>query len=337
MTSTSYFQSFDNITNKYFNVNFFTLLIIILSLIVIITISIIIYLYFHNNILKTAKLQQTINNIFNDPKIKTVNNKIDILTTSQKNIFISEQNKFKYDSFIKNLDVSIKYCIDNNMFTTAHNIQQFKHKYITIYKLQNDLNKLTSNSNESFNDLHIKHNCSYKQINTSISDKLKKIKQDKLLINEMPDGPKKTALLDKLIIEEYNIQITQQQEYIDTLDDSNSEKTNLQNELNNMKKAYTNNPSITPDKQRQQIEDYETEKKNKLQRQKLEYETQLDNIKSLEDSPEKQHKINEINQKLNQLKGSTYKNQVCSIINKIKYLNNELSNINTTIINHLHL
>lgn len=85
-----------------------------------------------------------------------VNNKIIKLTEKQINQNALDLFNYKHEKFIKNLDNSIQFCIDNNQFLLADNVSKYKILYLDLYKIKNKLDKKSNgkpvdyNSNEEF-------------------------------------------------------------------------------------------------------------------------------------------------------------------------------------------
>tara|TARA_Y100000389_G_scaffold204446_2_gene257053 strand:+ start:190 stop:753 length:564 start_codon:yes stop_codon:yes gene_type:complete len=144
----------DTIKNKfnefseYLNISTFTTIIIILLAIGLLAGAIIGYIIFKNNkhdhnemkrkLDETLEKTTGIKNLIKDPKILVVDNKIDIKTKKEKKEFNLEQHKFKHVIFIKNINNSIQFCIENNKFDLAEQIEKFKTLYKKLYKLNNN-------------------------------------------------------------------------------------------------------------------------------------------------------------------------------------------------------
>ena len=85
-----------------------------------------------------------------------VNNKIVVLTDTEISQNALDLFKYKHDKFLKNLDNSIQFCIDNNKFLLADNVTQYKILYFNLYKIKNKLEKnsygkpVDYNSDEDF-------------------------------------------------------------------------------------------------------------------------------------------------------------------------------------------
>jgi len=85
-----------------------------------------------------------------------INNKIIKLTDKELSQNALDLFKYKHSKFVKNLDNSIQFCIDNNKFMLADNISKYKILYIDLYKIKINLEKnsfgkyIDYNSNEDF-------------------------------------------------------------------------------------------------------------------------------------------------------------------------------------------
>ena len=85
-----------------------------------------------------------------------VNNKIIVLTDAEISQNALDLFKYKHKKFLKNLDNSIQFCIDNNKFLLADHITQYKTLYLDLYKIKNKLEKnaygkpVDYNSDEQF-------------------------------------------------------------------------------------------------------------------------------------------------------------------------------------------
>lgn len=122
------------------------------ALVLIMIIAIIIYLILNNK------------NIDKIPEIKTikktlvklsettpiVNNKIIVVSENDKLKNALKLLKYKHEKFLKNLDNSIEFCIDNNKFLLADYITQYKNLYIELYILQKNNKDTDINKNEEF-------------------------------------------------------------------------------------------------------------------------------------------------------------------------------------------
>ena len=93
--------------------------------------------------------------LFEKPK-GPINNKIIKLTDKQKTQNALDLFNYKHSKFIKNLDNSIQFSIDNNKFLLAEHISQYKNLYLDLYKIKLKLEKnsygkpIDYNSNEEF-------------------------------------------------------------------------------------------------------------------------------------------------------------------------------------------
>ena len=47
-----------------------------------------------------------------------------------------EEQKYKHNRFLKNLDNSIEFCIDSNKFLLADTITEYKELYIELYNIK---------------------------------------------------------------------------------------------------------------------------------------------------------------------------------------------------------
>ena len=125
------------------------LAIIVFSIIIIISIILFIKLTF-------TKISTSIKKkIFKKPP-SPINNKIIKLTDKEIAQNALDLFNYKHSKFIKNLDNSIQFCIDNNKFLLADNISKYKLLYLDLYKLKINLEKKSNgepidyNSNEEF-------------------------------------------------------------------------------------------------------------------------------------------------------------------------------------------
>ena len=132
-----------------FDSKYITITLIIIVLLTIIVVSIIIYFYIKNNKFETAQLKLKLNetlekttgfkNIISNPDIVIVDNKLDVRTKRQKTLFDKKKEDYKTKIFLRNLDNSIKYCINQNDFIIAYNINHFKNIFLQIQTLQKTL------------------------------------------------------------------------------------------------------------------------------------------------------------------------------------------------------
>ena len=76
-----------------------------------------------------------------------INNKIIKLTDKEISQNTIDLFNYKHSKFLKNLENSIEFCIDNHKFLLADNISKYKILYIDLYKLKL---KIEKNSNEDF-------------------------------------------------------------------------------------------------------------------------------------------------------------------------------------------
>jgi len=119
--------------------------------IIIIIISII--LFFKST--PTAIVPKFIKEKMSEPPLE-INNKIIKLTDKELSQNALDLFKYKHSKFVKNLDNSIQFCIDNNKFMLADNISKYKILYIDLYKIKINLEKnsfgkyIDYNSNEDF-------------------------------------------------------------------------------------------------------------------------------------------------------------------------------------------
>ena len=74
-----------------------------------------------------------------------INNKIIKLTDKEISQNTIDLFNYKHSKFLKNLENSIEFCIDNHKFLLADNISKYKILYIDLYKLKL---KIEKNSNE---------------------------------------------------------------------------------------------------------------------------------------------------------------------------------------------
>ena len=85
-----------------------------------------------------------------------VNNKIIKLTQQQISQNTIDLFNYKHEKFLKNLNNSIEFCIDNNKFLLADHITQYKTLYLDLYEIKNKLEKNSNgkpidyNTNEEF-------------------------------------------------------------------------------------------------------------------------------------------------------------------------------------------
>ena len=105
--------------------------------------------------LTSTKISTSIKKIFKKPP-PPINNKIIKLTDKEIAQNALDLFNYKHSKFIKNLDNSIQFCIDNNKFLLADNISKYKLLYLDLYKLKINLEKNSNgepidyNSNEEF-------------------------------------------------------------------------------------------------------------------------------------------------------------------------------------------
>ena len=94
--------------------------------------------------------------IFKNEPIKEIDNKIIQLTPKQISQNAIDLFNYKHNKFLKNLNNSIQFCIDNNQFLLADNVSKYKILYLDLYKIKNKLEKKSNgkpvdyNSNEEF-------------------------------------------------------------------------------------------------------------------------------------------------------------------------------------------
>ena len=103
----------------------------------------------------TTGVEKFIKIKLSEPPIE-VNNKIIELTDREKSQNALDLFKYKHSKFIKNLDNSIQFCIDNDKFMLADNVTTYKILYMDLYKIKINLEKnsdgeyIDYNSNEEF-------------------------------------------------------------------------------------------------------------------------------------------------------------------------------------------
>ena len=94
--------------------------------------------------------------IFKNEPIIEINNKIIQLTPKQISQNAIDLFNYKHNKFLKNLNNSIQFCIDNNKFLLADNISQYKKLYLELYNIKIKLEKnadgnpIDYNSDEQF-------------------------------------------------------------------------------------------------------------------------------------------------------------------------------------------
>ena len=81
---------------------------------------------------------------------KPINNEIKVLTEKDKLNHALELFNYKHTTFIKNLDNSIEFCIDNDKFILADTITDYKKLYLELYKMKQDSKGSDLNKNEDF-------------------------------------------------------------------------------------------------------------------------------------------------------------------------------------------
>lgn len=124
----------------------------IIAIILILIIISIIYIILNNINIFSEKIPDIIKKkIEIKPKISPpVNNEIKILTKKDKLNHVLELFNYRHTTFIKNLDNSIEFCIDNNKFILADTITQYKKKYLELFKMKQDNKDTDLNTNEDF-------------------------------------------------------------------------------------------------------------------------------------------------------------------------------------------
>ena len=123
--------------------------------IIIIIISILLFIKLTYNTIPAPVSKFIEKNIFVKPTIE-IDNKIIQLTPKQISQNAIDLFNYKHNKFLKNLNNSIQFCIDNNKFLLADNISKYKKLYLELYnikiKLENNSkgNPIDYNSNEDF-------------------------------------------------------------------------------------------------------------------------------------------------------------------------------------------
>ena len=114
----------------------------LIALIIILIIIFIVFIILNNNT-KTYS-PQVIKKIVNKLNETTpvVNNKINVVTEKNKVKLNLELFKYKHTKFLKNLDNSIEFCVDNNKFILAEYITQYKLLYVELYNIKLEEEKL---------------------------------------------------------------------------------------------------------------------------------------------------------------------------------------------------
>ena len=114
----------------------------LIALIIVLIIIFIVFLILNNNT-KTHS-PQVIKKIVNKLNETTpvVNNKINVVTEKNKVKLNLELFKYKHTKFLKNLDNSIEFCVDNNKFILAEYITQYKLLYVELYNIKLEEEKL---------------------------------------------------------------------------------------------------------------------------------------------------------------------------------------------------
>ena len=118
--------------------------------IIIIIISIILFMK-----LTSTTVPKFIKKKLSEPVV-TIDNKIIQLTPKEISQNTLDLFNYKHEKFLKNLDNSIQFCIDNNNFLLAENVSQYKNLYIELYNIKIKLEKKSNgkpidfNSNEDF-------------------------------------------------------------------------------------------------------------------------------------------------------------------------------------------
>ena len=124
----------------------------IFATIIIIIIICILYLILNNKNKEQNPTIETIKNVITDLSKTTplVDNKIVQITNNDKLLNDLELSQYKHDKFIKNINNSISFCIDNDKFLLADYITQYKALYIELYTLKKKNPNLDINKNEEF-------------------------------------------------------------------------------------------------------------------------------------------------------------------------------------------
>tara|TARA_B110001452_G_scaffold255616_1_gene248220 strand:- start:1881 stop:2330 length:450 start_codon:yes stop_codon:yes gene_type:complete len=103
----------------------------------------------------TTSVEEIIKDKLSEPTIE-INNKIIKLTKKEISQNTLDLFNYKHSKFVKNLDNSIQFCIDNNKFMLADNVSKYKILYMDLYKIKINLEKnsvgkyIDYNSNEEF-------------------------------------------------------------------------------------------------------------------------------------------------------------------------------------------
>jgi predicted PurR-regulated permease PerM len=124
----------------------------LIALIIVLIIIFIVFLILNNNT-KTHS-PQVIKKIVNKLNETTpvVNNKINVITEKDKIKLNLELFKYKHTKFLKNLDNSIEFCVDNNKFILAEHITQYKLLYVELYNIKLEEEKLNPKVDLTINE-----------------------------------------------------------------------------------------------------------------------------------------------------------------------------------------
>jgi hypothetical protein len=124
----------------------------IFAIILILIIICIVYIILNNINIFSEKIPDIIKkNIEIPPEVTSpINNEIKILTEKDKLRHALELFNYKHTTFIKNLDNSIEFCIDNDKFILANTITDYKKLYLELYKMKLDNEGTDLNKNEDF-------------------------------------------------------------------------------------------------------------------------------------------------------------------------------------------
>ena len=101
-------------------------------------------------------IKKKVDTIIQKP-INIVDNKITNLTPKQISQNAIDLFNYKHDTFLKNLDNSIEFCLNSKKFLLADHILQYKTTYLELYQIKLELEKnnppntiIDFNKNEQF-------------------------------------------------------------------------------------------------------------------------------------------------------------------------------------------
>tara|TARA_Y100001958_G_C20850496_1_gene293195 strand:- start:123 stop:572 length:450 start_codon:yes stop_codon:yes gene_type:complete len=85
-------------------------------------------------------IKKRVEQVVNKPTV-IVDNKIDKLTEKQISQNAIDLFNYKHSKFLKNLDNSINYCLENEKFILADNVTKYKKVYLQLYQIKTNLEK----------------------------------------------------------------------------------------------------------------------------------------------------------------------------------------------------